>query len=278
MAYVYRHIRLDTNQPFYIGIGIDNKGKYYRANNRHGRNNYWKNIVKKTNYEIEILFEHEDKDLIKQKEIEFIKLYGRIDIKTGILVNMTDGGDGCFNHVCSDETKEKLRIANKGEKNPMWGKKSSEKQKAILSEKFKGKKRPDLSGSNNVNFGKKKPLHSLKLKGRKYPERSQRFKGDKNPNYGKKHTEEARKKISEKLKGRLVGEKNPMWGVKRDSVGELNKKLKGKKILDTKTAIIYNSIKEASMQCNIPLSTLKGKLHGKYKNNTTLIYFKDDKN
>ena len=67
MAYVYRHIRLDTNQPFYIGIGIDNKSKYHRANTHHGRNNYWKNIVKKTDYAVEILFEHEDKDFIKQK-------------------------------------------------------------------------------------------------------------------------------------------------------------------------------------------------------------------
>lgn len=278
MAYVYRHIRLDTNQPFYIGIGIDAKGKYYRANTHHGRNNYWKNIVKKTNYYVEILFEHEDREFIKQKEIEFIKLYGRIDIKTGILVNMTDGGDGCFNHVCSDETKEKLRIANIGGRNPMFGIKLSEERKKEISERFKGKKRPDLSGPNNVNFGKKNPEHSLRMKGRKYPERSEKFKGEKNPNYGKKHPEKIRKIISEKLKGKMSGEKNPMWGVKRPSVGDLNKKIKGKKILDTKTGVVYNSIAEAAIQCNIPLSTLKGKLHGKHKNNTTLIYFKDDKN
>lgn len=28
MAYVYRHIRLDKNEPFYIGIGKDEGGKY----------------------------------------------------------------------------------------------------------------------------------------------------------------------------------------------------------------------------------------------------------
>lgn len=32
MAYVYRHIRLDKNQPFYIGIGSDTDGRYHRAN------------------------------------------------------------------------------------------------------------------------------------------------------------------------------------------------------------------------------------------------------
>jgi hypothetical protein len=29
MAYLYRHIRLDTNQPFYIGIGKEDNGRAY---------------------------------------------------------------------------------------------------------------------------------------------------------------------------------------------------------------------------------------------------------
>ena len=33
MAYVYRHIRLDKNEPFYIGIGSDKT--YKRANARY---------------------------------------------------------------------------------------------------------------------------------------------------------------------------------------------------------------------------------------------------
>lgn len=45
MAYVYRHIRLDKNQPFYIGIGVDEGGNYKRAYNFIKRNNYWKNVV-----------------------------------------------------------------------------------------------------------------------------------------------------------------------------------------------------------------------------------------
>ena len=45
MAYVYRHIRLDTNQPFYIGIGSDKN--YFRANQKTSskRNSYWVNNV-----------------------------------------------------------------------------------------------------------------------------------------------------------------------------------------------------------------------------------------
>ena len=56
MAYVYRHIRLDKNEPFYIGIGkIPN---YKRAYLKSIRNIIWKQIVAKTDYEIEILFDN----------------------------------------------------------------------------------------------------------------------------------------------------------------------------------------------------------------------------
>lgn len=41
MAYLYRHIRLDKNQPFYIGISnVDDD--YKRAYKRSCRNKYWK--------------------------------------------------------------------------------------------------------------------------------------------------------------------------------------------------------------------------------------------
>ena len=55
MAYVYRHIRLDKNEPFYIGIGSDMTNK--RANEKARRSKFWKKIVAKTDYEIEILFD-----------------------------------------------------------------------------------------------------------------------------------------------------------------------------------------------------------------------------
>jgi len=57
-------------------------------------------------------------DLLPQdaavKEMEFIKLYGRINNKTGVLANLSDGGEGNIGYVVSDETKEKLRVASLG--------------------------------------------------------------------------------------------------------------------------------------------------------------------
>jgi hypothetical protein len=123
--YVYRHIRLDKNEPFYVGIG--NKKDYLRAYEKHPskRNIIWNKIVSKTDYEVEIIYDEVTKTEASEKEKEFISLYGRIDLKSGILCNLTDGGDGIFNCIRSNETKEKLRIQKVGSKNPMFGKKQS---------------------------------------------------------------------------------------------------------------------------------------------------------
>lgn len=72
MYYLYRHIRLDKNEPFYIGIGtiqiIENKYHYYsRSKEKSNRNIIWNRIVAKTKYKIDILLESEDYDFIKQK-------------------------------------------------------------------------------------------------------------------------------------------------------------------------------------------------------------------
>ncbi len=101
--YLYRHTRLDKNEPFYVGIGTVEelhkeshfyRSYYKRAFNKNNRSNLWKNIINKTDYEVEILLESDDYEFIKQKEIEFIALYGRRDLKEGCLVNLTDGGEG----------------------------------------------------------------------------------------------------------------------------------------------------------------------------------------
>lgn len=46
MFYLYRHIRHDKNEPFYIGIGRTRN--YERAFRKTSRNKFWKNIVSKT--------------------------------------------------------------------------------------------------------------------------------------------------------------------------------------------------------------------------------------
>ena len=105
MAYLYRHIRLDTNQPFYIGIGSDKN--YLRAHNKKGRSFSWKDIAYNFPYEVEIILDNLSWEEACQKEIEFISLYGRKDLSKGFLVNLTDGGEGQFGRKDSIETKIK---------------------------------------------------------------------------------------------------------------------------------------------------------------------------
>lgn len=45
-GYLYRHIRLDTNEVFYIGVSCN--ANYKRAYSKTHRNQFWENIVKKT--------------------------------------------------------------------------------------------------------------------------------------------------------------------------------------------------------------------------------------
>lgn len=132
MAIVYRHIRLDKNIPFYIGIGKTEK----RAYQKYFRNNIWNQIISKTKYDVEILFDNLSWEQACEKEKEFIKLYGRIDLKTGILANQTDGGDG--NNNFSEEARKKISLAHKGNKYGLGYKHTVEERKKI-SEALTGK-------------------------------------------------------------------------------------------------------------------------------------------
>lgn len=122
--YLYRHIRPDTGQPFYIGIGTKSltkvvstiKAEFARAHSYTSRGDVWNKIYELNNrqFDIEILMESDDYEFIKQKEIELIKLYGRKNLNTGILANLTDGGDGVLGQVMSEETRNKISKSKTG--------------------------------------------------------------------------------------------------------------------------------------------------------------------
>ena len=149
--YVYSHTRLDKNEVFYIGIGtINNRDAYKRSKAKDKRNNIWNNITKKTKYSIQILMESTDYDIIKAEEIRLIALYGKIKDKTGILSNISDGGEGntgykptkeiieaqrqrMLGRKASKETKEKISLAQRN-------KKVSKEVGLKISESKKGKK------------------------------------------------------------------------------------------------------------------------------------------
>ena len=72
-------------------------------------------------------------------ERRLIKWYGRKDIGTGILRNMTDGGDGVSGLKFSDTTLKLLSDLKVGEKNNRFGTKHREDSKLKTSNKLKGR-------------------------------------------------------------------------------------------------------------------------------------------
>lgn len=174
MAYVYRHIRLDKNEPFYIGIGND--VNYRRSKSKCNRNNDWHRVVTNSKYDVEIIVDNINYDFAKEKEKEFIRLYGRIDLETGTLVNRTDGGQGNVNW--SEENRRKF-----GEKRR--GKRASEETRRRLSESHKGYK-PTPQALENMRRAQKGKAISAetrekmasKLRGRKLPDWQRKILSD----------------------------------------------------------------------------------------------------
>ena len=104
---VYRHRRKDNNEVFYVGVG-----RKKRPYSMYSRNKFWYNIVNKTDYDVEILAKNLSAEDAYELEILLIKEYGRRDLKTGTLCNLTEGGEGC--REISEITIKKMKENHKG--------------------------------------------------------------------------------------------------------------------------------------------------------------------
>lgn len=127
MAVVYRHWRLDKNEVFYVGIGKEES----RAFDFIRRNKVWKGIKRRTDVDVEIVARDLSWELACELEQLMIQEYGRIDLGTGCLVNLTDGGEGTIGVKQSQET-----IAKRTAK--LLGRKNTEETKRKMSEVRKG--------------------------------------------------------------------------------------------------------------------------------------------
>jgi hypothetical protein len=155
--YVYAYLR-DDGTPYYVG-----KGKDRRAwNPKHSVS------VPKDESKIVMLHENLTEDRAFELEINLIKEYGRKDLGTGILRNLTNGGDGPSGMVVTEERRKKISDANKGKPSPMKGRKNPG-----LSSALKGKpKSPEhIEKVRNALKGKPNPKVSQARKGVPSPKR-----------------------------------------------------------------------------------------------------------
>jgi hypothetical protein len=158
--YVYAHYKMgEENIPFYIGKGVHvqlkNEVGYYRAYTTSRRNRLWTNIFNKYGVRVVILHDNIVEKEAFEIETTLIKFWGRINLKTGQLANLTDGGEGESGQVRSEESKEKTRqtlmnhevkestrkkIGDKarGRPSPNKGKKQTEEQRKLNSSSHMG--------------------------------------------------------------------------------------------------------------------------------------------
>jgi hypothetical protein len=143
--YTYAYLREDRT-PYYIGKG---RGRRIYSPNRfiNPPTDKSRIIFLKKNLAEAEAFKH---------EVYMIFVLGRKDLGTGVLRNLTNGGEGASGVVQSEEKKRKCSEANSGEKHPRFGIPNTEEQKRKISEALSGENNPQYgrTGKNSPNYGK----------------------------------------------------------------------------------------------------------------------------
>jgi len=220
--YVYAYLREDGT-PYYIGKG---KGKRLVSKNRR--------INKPKEASRIIICESSLTELgAFALERRLIRWHGRKDNGTGILHNLSDGGEGNSGLIVKEETRKKLSEKGKGRKltedlikelsesrmgknNPMFGRKISEDHKRKISENNKARL---ISKETRKKISEAKTEEKHHFFGRSLNEKHKQ--NISNSNKGKKRSDETKLKISGSKKGKQLSE---------DHKRKLSESHKGKKL------------------------------------------------
>jgi len=201
---LYRHIRLDKNEPFYIGIG----NNIQRAYKKNGRNPIWQNIVKKTKYRVEIIFDNLDQYDAFQKEIEFISLYGRLINNSGTLANITIGGENLSGINNPNYNKgKKIEIDDVLYQSINDASRKLNKHYKTIKYRLESKNFPNYRKLYNEKIDPKFSQEEIKdiILNKK--------RGKNNGMFGKKHRVETKKIISEKNRKEVIVDSNQFMSI-----------------------------------------------------------------
>lgn len=197
-GYIYKIICLTTGK-LYIGQTlrtIEKRWKRHIRDAKKGSEHKFHRAIRKygeENFTVEELLavsaptKKELKAQLDSLEIEYISRFNTREKG----YNSTDGGEGTAGRVCSEESRERYRQANMGERNPSFGKACSEETKEKVRKARLGK--------------------ASSMKGKKHSDRarqkiSESHAGERNPNFGKTASKETRRKLSEAHKGKKLSE------------------------------------------------------------------------
>jgi len=173
--YTYMWLREDGT-PYYVGKGLKK-----RAFVRH-------RVGSPPTKDRILLQEHPSEADAFAAEMFFISYYGRVDLGTGCLRNLSDGGEGPSGTIVSEETKAKLSTVHKGK--PSYPR--TAEIKASMSAARKGKSHGPMCDSvrsallasrlGTVTSEQTKAKISASLKGKSGP-----WMGKKRPPFSAEH-------------------------------------------------------------------------------------------
>lgn len=204
IGYIYKYTN-NVNNKIYIG-------KTYRLKERQIEHRcskkltYFHNALYKygyNNFTFSIIAVTDNDDMLNFLERYYIKKYKSNIIKFGY--NLTNGGEGSIGYKHTNDAKKKISLVHKGKKvSDETRKKMSESRKLLFTNDTLS-----LKGANNPNWRggikKEKVFVPREIINSHI---SEALKGRTAWNKGKKHTEETKRKISEKRKLYFQNKKN----------------------------------------------------------------------
>lgn len=246
---------------FYVGVGQERRA-YVMSQNQ--RNFLWNRYVNKNGKPIVEIYKT-NLNIIEASYLErvFIDKIGRRINKSGNLVNITKGGEGCFaqsESVVADRLK-RMKSFNfpKGENHWSYGKEVSEETRKKISKAGKGRKQSPEHIEKRAAARRGKRMNSISIEKMA------------NSLRGRTIPQDVLDKMSVSIKRAWANEeyKKKMCEMRK------GQKRNCKKVINTRTKQVFNSGKEAAEEIGIKHTYLCGMLGGTWNNKTEFMYLNE---
>lgn len=191
--YVYELWDVIKGLPFYVGKGCGKRTSAHTSKshlNSNTGNMLKKNVIKKmlsenNSPEVRYVIRTNDELIAYAEETRLILQYGRRDLNTGILTNLTNGGVGSL--APGDETRYKMGSAKRGKVESIATR--QRKSESLMGHTFAEE---TLKKMSLAKIGKVPACVELRRS----------YVGKGNPQFGKKWDDSKKSKMSNSIKGR----------------------------------------------------------------------------